>query len=831
TDAGGMIVAIGRHPNSTAEYGRNDRFLTDTIRSWMAGNAPKHPTVYHYARDVTDAVQWLRKVLPPLVIVEDGDALMSQCRRIGDAMFFLLFNPTAHERDTWVQLRAVGIPYLWDAETGMVTKLSEFAHTNAYTRMRIRMTPYQAVIIAIRNSAQRASTARDSRKVRLRYGAVERMASEGIGSHVTVPASIELDGEWEFQLEPTCDNRFGDFRRPPSPTKLGAECRRMHCRRELIGEDGVRLGWHLNDFDDSTWVQATYSVGPYFWWLGPIDNPRRERGFDGRLPPEIDTQAQSYNLFGKRMRWKLYWFSKQFGIEKDATYWRTLGPKKRVPLEYINLGRAREWSIAYLRTWLKAQEPMKVQVTLGGMAAKRIWVNGIEVGSVPSISRQRMRTDVELRAGNNLLLIKLAYPRDEHLRVYLDVRKRKPVERTLQWIWHPQPPSDKVSYCFRRRFKLPVRPKHATISITADNGYELFINGKFIGRELGFDTHFWKSAEQFDVTKQLRSGDNVIAVRATNLGGPGGLLLHVAIRLPSDKVVHIYSDGTWRCAPADSVEAKGKNAWTSLAFDDSQWQTVATLGAPPVEPWGNIFGMTMPAMPQAPALRWFVEPMPAPFDVFPGDEKRIWWYRFKLPPGTKAIAMRVKCTRIEVYVRGKPLFKRELGIGEHVIRVPVGNLANREGAVCAVRLRTLPGEYGGAVFTTPVAFKTERGRISLGAWAERGLQCYSGIGVYSRLVKLPSAVASKNVRAILELGDVRCTAEVFVNGERVGIRAWSPYRFDITPFVHPGMNRITIKVANTLANHYSVGLPSPYVYAGTTISGLLGPVRIRFEGL
>jgi hypothetical protein len=54
-----------------------------------------------------------------------------------------------------------------------------------------------------------------------------------------------------------------------------------------------------------------------------------------------------------------------------------------------------------------------------------------------------------------------------------------------------------------------------------------------------------------------------------------------------------------------------------------------------------------------------------------------------------------------------------------------------------------------------------------------------------------------------------------------------PFRFDISTLVEEGRNRVEIKVANTLANHMST-YPTPWVLDGQTVSGLLGPVQIRF---
>ena len=67
------------------------------------------------------------------------------------------------------------------------------------------------------------------------------------------------------------------------------------------------------------------------------------------------------------------------------------------------------------------------------------------------------------------------------------------------------------------------------------------------------------------------------------------------------------------------------------------------------------------------------------------------------------------------------------------------------------------------------------------------------------------------------LGDVRETAEIWVNGSQVAVRTWRPYTADIRSAVREGANRLEVVVTNTLANRFTPEkLPS----------GLLGPVTI-----
>jgi len=79
--------------------------------------------------------------------------------------------------------------------------------------------------------------------------------------------------------------------------------------------------------------------------------------------------------------------------------------------------------------------------------------------------------------------------------------------------------------------------------------------------------------------------------------------------------------------------------------------------------------------------------------------------------------------------------------------------------------------------------------------------------------------ALNNPVALLELGDVRETAWVFLNGKSAGSLLWPPYSLRVEQFLRPGRNELTLVVTNTMANRLE---PNPLP------SGLLGPVRLVF---
>jgi hypothetical protein len=145
--------------------------------------------------------------------------------------------------------------------------------------------------------------------------------------------------------------------------------------------------------------------------------------------------------------------------------------------------------------------------------------------------------------------------------------------------------------------------------------------------------------------------------------------------------------------------------------------------------------------------------------------------------------------------------------------------------VCALRVETRPGYRAGGIFDSPVRFEMATGMMKLGSWEEQGLVGYSG-GVRYRQTLVRDHADQAGVRTFLDLGRVRGTAEVHVNGESVGVRIWSPYVFDLTDHLRPGENELRVSVYNTLGPYMEAISPTPFVFPGQTVSGLLGPVML-----
>jgi len=90
--------------------------------------------------------------------------------------------------------------------------------------------------------------------------------------------------------------------------------------------------------------------------------------------------------------------------------------------------------------------------------------------------------------------------------------------------------------------------------------------------------------------------------------------------------------------------------------------------------------------------------------------------------------------------------------------------------------------------------------LKMGAWTAQGMPLYSGAVSYKKIYDLRTGDFKKN-RFFIELGKWRgAVAEVLVNGKSAGFIAFEPFRLEVTDFLVPGTNDVSLHVYGTLKN-------------------------------
>ncbi len=155
-----------------------------------------------------------------------------------------------------------------------------------------------------------------------------------------------------------------------------------------------------------------------------------------------------------------------------------------------------------------------------------------------------------------------------------------------KWIWFPEgnPAASAPvgTRYFRRDFELPASQavRAATIAMTADNEFHLFVNGQEAG-----NSDNWKVPGKLAIGALLKPGKNVLAVEARNVGDgptPAGLIGRLKIDFESGNALALTTDESWKSA------TNSEEGWKAVAFNDATWAMAKPLGEYGMPPWGII---------------------------------------------------------------------------------------------------------------------------------------------------------------------------------------------------------------------------------------------------
>ena len=143
------------------------------------------------------------------------------------------------------------------------------------------------------------------------------------------------------------------------------------------------------------------------------------------------------------------------------------------------------------------------------------------------------------------------------------------------WIWHAEKDGDNLFT--RKKFHVHNRVNAAELRICADDGAQVFLNGRPIlppvtGRKM----------QRKDVTSLLRLGRNVLAAKVTKGPGERGFIAMLVVTLSTGKRLMINSDYSWKASAANS------SGWHQLDFNDSRWQEARMLAPHGAKPWGPV---------------------------------------------------------------------------------------------------------------------------------------------------------------------------------------------------------------------------------------------------
>jgi hypothetical protein len=439
---------------------------------------------------------------------------------------------------------------------------------------------------------------------------------------------------------------------------------------------------------------------------------------------------------------------------------------------------------------------------------------------------------------------------------------------SARWIWHPEgnPAAGAPvgTRRFHREFAIEANAdvESARLMMTADNAFELQVNGELVGRGDNF-----KQIHAFDLKPRLKTGNNVLSVLAENGGqtpNPAGLIGALVVRFRNGRELIVPTDRLWQSAESDAADRRA----------------AMELGEPGMSPWGAI-DMT-PGSRKFPDLYCDYERVAAVLDGmsvppdFESDANLRYTHRrdgdtdiyFVANPADQQVvahcAFRVTGKRPAIW---NPMTGEVRSAGPSVVKdkrtrmqlslEPCGSvfvvfsktaLGKRIAPREPSRDRSLEIEIAGP---WEVRFEPKRGapeKIVLNElvdWSKHsdpGVKYFSGRATY-RTLFTPDPAKIRKSRWSLDLGRVEVMAQVKLNGKDLGVLWKAPFQVEITEAVKAGENVLEVTVVNLWPNRLigDQSLPpqeritwttwSPYTKDSPLLeSGLLGPVRCRTVG-
>lgn len=156
-----------------------------------------------------------------------------------------------------------------------------------------------------------------------------------------------------------------------------------------------------------------------------------------------------------------------------------------------------------------------------------------------------------------------------------------PTLARAHWIWS----QDTDAHCdLRTVLTLDTKPASATVLITADNGYELYVNGSLVGSEVGAATEVWQSVERYDIASRLAKGRNVIGIHGVDLGGVRGVIAAVLVEFKDQPPRELVTDGNWRV----TREGKAVDYSHPEFVEGPEWRDARIVGPLGMAPWGEV---------------------------------------------------------------------------------------------------------------------------------------------------------------------------------------------------------------------------------------------------
>lgn len=569
---GGIVIAAGSVPESSDRAGASDPELDKIVKELFGVTAAemdtgKKPAAQtdesggrtYYSENSDDVVKQIKMLLPRYV--QSDLPVKYMYRKTGFRDVFMVMGA---RKGSWITFRSKGKAEQWDPWTGNILPV-EVKETNSGTMVKMPLDSNEAQLIVF---------------TPFQNNHINPLPEADNQPEVSkdLPAMI-LDGKWEFELKPTLDNRWGDFRLPITEKIIGTEARIFR----YADDTGNSKGWELPGFDDSEWPRITYGFGQKFWKLGPLpdninhDELKMELSKLVKVDPTLPVETN-----GKSYYWIPYCFSWRLGFEGDPGHQGYHGLKGEITDEFICLGKPagglnetlyteeKEGSVYYLWTSAYLENVTNVTIDAGGLLPSSVYINGRET----DISSDK----IVLRKGPNPLLIRYNKTGRGHFVLISDNNGIPAVRTPLSMKWwdlNEKIPFDVYPYekTHSGWYRFTAPPGLKSLNIRSNGKIRIWIDGK----EAEVKTNDTMNKSQIVTLNKPIPEKSVVALRIEQIRGDyGGSSIPEPVLIGCGKgltetgdwsmgsVLENYSGGAWY---GKKVILSGKQAGAGAILD------------------------------------------------------------------------------------------------------------------------------------------------------------------------------------------------------------------------------------------------------------------------
>ncbi|GGX02262.1 glycosyl hydrolase [Streptomyces lomondensis] len=611
-----------------------------------------------------------------------------------------------------------------------------------------------------------------------------RPASKPSPTRETAVQVIDVSAGWHGRLVPTLDNTWGDLALPPGSP---------------VDEPQI---WTMEWTEGGVWerIRATYGNRvrilppvPVDQAPEPLDPARVERILAGELP-----------LVPPDAGWEVAVHSASRGIPDQGGL---LGTKGLVNEEFVRVPVPGGGTAARLRAIVETGHRGPAELHIGAEAVKRVWWNGEPLS--PDGGGYLASARVTVARDRNVLEYELSGAQDRPSTIsaaagtplgsFFCLSEPGGLGPRPRFMRPPGEvrPDGRVTY--RARLRVPGGEARAVLVVGAASAVTVLLDGEVVARQEKVEYYAadWGAVPMFFRHEPvLGAGEHTLEVVADSADARDAVFVDLVARSGAE-VTALVSGAGWE---AESGGRRGR----TVEDDRRRGELRHCHAVERPHPLPGTAWLT-----GRPVLGGAVWPARSTDDVHASPQR----FRFTVPAGTVALDLPLALhARVRVGDGTEvPLKEQQLELSE-----PLPSPAS-------VEVVTEPTAVlrGGSAWRGPVRVRTVQAPLPLGDWRELGLSGWSGGVTYERVLRVPPGPDP-----VLDLGRVRGSVEVSVDGEFAGEAFCAPYRFPL-PGVAGRTVRLEVTVRGTLAPYLAQATPTAWAFDSQLSSGLFGPVTLR----